>query len=158
MATMNNLLHLTFIAETDMDVFSARLAKTIKNGAIIFLYGPLGAGKTTFARGFLRGLGFQDKVKSPTYTLVEPYHLAGRDLFHFDLYRLNDAKELEHIGIQEYFTPSAICLIEWPENGFPFLPQPDLACYIAFAKEGREIRLEAHSACGQEVLEKLLKE
>ena len=141
--------------ESDMNVLSAKLAQRIHNGFIIFLYGPLGAGKTTFTRGFLRGIGFSDKVKSPTYTLVEPYEIANQHIFHFDLYRLDNAEELTHMGIQDYFSATSICLIEWPEKGFPLLPQPDLACYIDFMDDKREIKIEALSKRGEDVLEKM---
>jgi tRNA threonylcarbamoyladenosine biosynthesis protein TsaE len=141
--------------------FAARLAKAVasevgdvpaKTAIIIFLHGPLGAGKTTLARGFLQGLGHYEKVKSPTYTLVEPYIVAGLNVFHFDFYRLQEAKELDHIGIQDYFLSAAICLIEWPEKGGPLLPPSDLSCHIAFKGHGRELRLEAHSEQGEKIL------
>lgn len=146
---------ITIPTESEMLAFGAKLAKATMDGTVLFLYGPLGAGKTTLTRGFLRGLGYEGKVKSPTYTLVEPYEIAGREVFHFDFYRLHDPNELMHIGIQEYFARAAICIIEWPEKGFPFLPEPDLTCYIAFAKEEREIRLEAHTETGEGVLHRL---
>lgn len=155
---MSNQFHIMLPTEADLHQFGERLAHLVKKGSVIFLDGPLGAGKTTLTRGFLRGLGFNDKVKSPTYTLVEPYHLPECDVFHFDFYRLNEAKELEHIGIQEYFTANAICLIEWPEKGSSYVPSPDLTCHIAFAEKGREIRLEAHSTLSQAWLEQLQKE
>src|ERR1700733_14455647 len=100
---MKNDLLKPLPTESDLLTFAGELAETITAGAIIYLSGPLGAGKTTFTRGFLRGLGFQEKVKSPTYAVVEPYDIAGRKVFHFDFYRLKDAKELEYIGIQDYF-------------------------------------------------------
>ncbi|RDI41510.1 tRNA (adenosine(37)-N6)-threonylcarbamoyltransferase complex ATPase subunit type 1 TsaE [Aquicella lusitana] len=156
--TQQKLTHLQKIlpTEEDMLAFGSQFANAIESGAILFLYGPLGAGKTTLTRGFLRGLGFTEKVKSPTYTLVEQYEIAGHILFHFDFYRLEDARELEQIGIQEYFSPSSICLIEWPEKGVPLLPEPDLACYIAFAEEGREIKLVSYSDRGERILKKLI--
>src|SRR5262245_36285485 len=135
-------------SENDMLTFASELAKKTHKGTVIFLHGPLGAGKTTFTRGFLRGLGYNDKVKSPTYTLVEPYEVSGIPIFHFDFYRIDNPNELHHIGIQEYFTPNTICLIEWPEKGLDLLPKPDLACYIAFAENGRDILLEAKSENG----------
>ncbi|MBX3708193.1 MAG: tRNA (adenosine(37)-N6)-threonylcarbamoyltransferase complex ATPase subunit type 1 TsaE [Gammaproteobacteria bacterium] len=139
-----------------MSQFASRFAKTVNTGVIIYLQGPLGVGKTTLTRGFLRGLGYNDKVKSPSYTLVESYHVVDRTvdrtIFHFDFYRINDPRELEHIGIQEYFTANAICLIEWPEKGFPFLPEADLDCYLAFSERGREICLIARSAKGREII------
>lgn len=152
---MNKDVLKTFAIESDMLSFASALAKGTKENAIIYLFGPLGAGKTTFTRGFLRGLGFTGKVKSPTYAVVEPYDIQGRKIFHFDFYRIKDAKELEFIGIEDYFSEPAICLIEWPEKGFPMLPDPDLACYIAFAEGGREVCLKAHSALGLTILDQL---
>jgi tRNA threonylcarbamoyladenosine biosynthesis protein TsaE len=155
---MNSSFKKRLLTEQDTLVLGTQLALAIEEGAIIFLYGPLGAGKTTLTRGFLRGLGYQDKVKSPTYTLVEPYEVASRHVFHFDLYRLHDHKELEHIGIHEYFFPAAICLIEWPENGGEILPKPDISCYIAFADKERKIRIEASSSRGEIILQRLQKD
>lgn len=141
--------------ENDMLAFGARFAAAIEGGAIIFLNGSLGAGKTTFTRGFLRHLGYTAKVKSPTYTLVEPYDIDGRMIFHFDLYRLDNPGELEFIGIQDYFTSDAICIVEWPDKGFPLLPAPDLVCDIIFNKTGRDIVIEAQSEKGQETLRRI---
>lgn len=141
--------------EADTLAFAAHLATLINDKIIIFLYGPLGAGKTTFTRGFLRGLQFQGKVKSPTYTLVEPYQINDKTIFHFDFYRINDPMELQYVGIEEYFHQRAICLIEWPEKALPLLPDPDLNCYIAYQNGGREIRLQANSQLGNTILQKL---
>lgn len=139
--------------EEDMHALAAKLAAAIpKEGAIIYLYGSLGAGKTTFARGFLRRLGYTEKVKSPTYTLVEPYDVGNRKIYHFDLYRLKDPTELEAIGIQDYMMPGAICLIEWPEKGAPCLPPADITCSITFSGAGRVVQLEALSRKGEEIL------
>jgi len=99
-----------------MLALGAQLAEQAKPGDIIFLKGELGAGKTTLARGFLRALGYIGLVKSPTYTLVEPYHLDNVILYHFDFYRLNRIEELDEIGLSDYLTEDAICLIEWPEK------------------------------------------
>lgn len=128
------------------------LANVMTDGIVLFLHGSLGAGKTTFARGLLRGLGYSGKVKSPTYTLVESYAVADHEIFHFDFYRLQDAHELEYIGIQDYFTTTSICLIEWPEKGFPLLPEPDLSCYLSESGPGREIKLLAHTTHGEVIL------
>ena len=152
---MPNLFHAK--TEADLQQLAANVAQSTQAGAVIFLYGPLGAGKTTFTRGFMRALGYMDKVKSPTFALVEPYEIADRSIFHFDFYRVEDANELEQIGIREYFTPSSICIIEWPEKGFPLLPEPDLACYIAFAETGRDVRVEALTDRGREMLVALAK-
>ena len=132
-----------------------KLARVIGDTAIIFLQGPLGAGKTTFCRGLLRGLGYDGAVKSPTYTLVEPYELNGYSLFHFDLYRVHDPDELEFIGIRDYFVPHAICLIEWPELGAGWLPAADLTCYIEPLSEGRSLKIVANSLAGEKIIEKM---
>lgn len=121
----------------------------------IFLYGQLGAGKTTVARGFLQGLGYKGRVKSPTYTLVESYEFSTGTVFHFDLYRLHTPEELESIGIQDYFIPRATCLVEWPEHGKGLLPLPDLSCYISLHDNSREIKLTAHTAYGKTILQRL---
>jgi tRNA threonylcarbamoyladenosine biosynthesis protein TsaE len=141
--------------EPAMLAFGAKLAKVCEGSEIIFFYGNLGAGKTTLVRGFIRGLGFTGAVKSPTYTLVEPYEFSNYKVFHFDFYRVQDAQELEFMGIQDYFTPDVICLIEWPEIALNVLPPPDLTCYIEGYQEGRKIKLEAHSAAGKKILERL---
>ena len=106
---------------------------------MIFLQGDLGAGKTTFARGFLRGYGFQDAVKSPTYTLVEPYEFKYCSIYHFDLYRLSSPEEVAHLGVEEYFTDQTICLVEWPERGRGWLPLPDLTITLSGSGAGREV-------------------
>lgn len=142
--------------EAEMMAFGGKLAAACDEAGVIFLYGDLGAGKTTLSRGFLRGLGFEGKVKSPTYTLVEPYEIQGRQVFHFDFYRLHDPEELEFIGIQDYFVPKAICLVEWPERGGRLLPLADLSCYIDLCASGRQIRLEAHTARGKTLFNQIV--
>lgn len=143
------------LSEADTLTFGATLAKACPQNCVIFLEGDLGAGKTTLVRGFLQGLGYTGKVKSPTYTLVEPYEIAQHTIFHFDLYRLNDPEELEQIGIRDYFAQPAICLIEWPKRGEGILPGPDLTCYIHAIHEGREILITSHTACGHSIKQHL---
>ena len=130
-------------------------AKCIQAPLLIFLQGQLGAGKTTWARGLLRGLGYLGTVKSPTYTLVEPYQMEVL-LYHFDLYRLHSADELEMIGMDDYLQALAICVIEWPENAQAWLPVPDLACTIAINDQQRKVSMTAHSQQGNESLNKLV--
>ena len=99
-------------------------------GLVIYLHGDLGAGKTTFTRGFIQGLGFNGKVKSPTYTLVEPYVFSSYNIYHFDLYRFTDAEEWEESGFREYFNAQSICLIEWPEKAADLLPEADIDVHL----------------------------
>jgi len=135
--------------------FGARLGATLGPGTIIFLSGNLGSGKTTLARGILRGLGYDGKVKSPTYTLVELYKLSRLDLYHFDLYRFNDPQEWADAGFRDSFGSGNVCLVEWPERGGDLLPRPDLRIELSVEREGRRIRVCADSESGRNCLKQL---
>lgn len=151
---MKTMQH-TLSTEQETLKFGTVLASAITSGAIIYLHGDLGVGKTTLVRGMLRGFGYQDKVKSPTYTLVEPYQLQNHAVFHFDLYRLVSPADLHQLGVQEYFTDTSITLIEWPEKAAELLPLPDLHCYLEMAGEGRLLRIEANTPRGEVILQQL---
>ncbi len=119
----------------------------------IFLCGELGAGKTTFTRGFLRGLGYAGRVPSPTYTLVEPYEVAGRQVWHLDLYRLGDGAELEYLGLDEMGGAGSVLLIEWPERGAGYLPSEDLSLVLKVVSNGRSLSMSARTPPGEVLME-----
>ncbi len=131
-----------------MEAYGRRLAAITGGLGTIFLEGNLGAGKTTLSRGIIRGLGHMGAVKSPTFTLVEPYEIGTVRAFHFDLYRLVDPEELEFLGIRDYFEGDALCLIEWPQKGAGFLPKPDLTITISAALAGRSLLIEPQTERG----------
>ncbi|MBY0445089.1 MAG: tRNA (adenosine(37)-N6)-threonylcarbamoyltransferase complex ATPase subunit type 1 TsaE [Burkholderiales bacterium] len=149
-----------FLADEDATLaLGARLSQNVAAGMVIFLEGNLGAGKTTLSRGLLRGLGFTGRVKSPTYTLVEPYTVSNLYLYHFDLYRFNDASEWEDAGFRDYFNPESICLIEWADKAEGLLPTPDwiitLTPEASLVSEGRMAHIQAFSEQGQTCLNRL---
>lgn len=136
-------------------LFAERLAQQLQPGAVLFLRGDLGVGKTSLCRGVLTGLGHRGNVKSPTYTLVEPYDLAGQLVYHFDLYRLGEPSELEFMGCRDYFDDESICLVEWPEQGVGVLPVPDLELEILVKGRGRRLLCRAHSDRGRAIITSL---
>ncbi|WP_085582900.1 MULTISPECIES: tRNA (adenosine(37)-N6)-threonylcarbamoyltransferase complex ATPase subunit type 1 TsaE [unclassified Pseudomonas] len=135
--------------EQAMTDFGARIARITGGHGLIFLVGDLGMGKTTLSRGLIRGLGHQGAVKSPTFTLVEPYEIGDIRAFHFDLYRLVDPEELEFLGIRDYFEDDALCLIEWPDKGAGFLPKPDLTITISPQDSGRSLTILSQGSRGE---------
>lgn len=134
---------------------AAALAQTLRPGLVIYLVGNLGAGKTTLVRGMLRSLGYPDKVKSPTFTLVELYNVSRLCLYHFDFYRFNHPDEWEDAGFRECFGPSTTCLIEWPEKAGSRLPPADLRITLKIADIGRDATIEAETEAGEECLRQL---
>ena len=149
---MTNTYHAELADEQATIELGAKIAASCTMHTVIFLHGALGAGKTTFSRGFIHSLGHTGKVKSPTYTLVEPYQLANWHVYHFDLYRLSSPEELEYMGARDYFSADSLCLVEWPEKGEGFLPTPDLAIRLSYLEEKRNVELIAHSAIGQQII------
>ena len=145
------------IADTQaMETLGAQLAGCAgEQGLVVHLSGDLGVGKTTLVRGMLRGLGHKGPVRSPTYTLVEPYEIGPRQVYHLDLYRLGDAEELEWIGIRDLLDADSLALIEWPERGAGVLPPADLEVQIEYRGEGRQLALVGKSDAGDRVIRQL---
>ncbi len=133
----------------------ARLARCLKPNLTIYMQGNLGAGKTTFVRGLIHALGYTGKVKSPTYTLLEPYVLPQFSLNHFDLYRFMDEEEWDAAGFREYFNASSVCIVEWPEKAGHLLPAADIVITLVAIEASRSIQLAAYTNAGKACLESL---
>lgn len=132
-----------------------KFSRIMANGLVVYLHGDLGAGKTTFVRGVLHGLGHVGKVKSPTYTLVEPYIIFNYNIYHFDLYRFTDEEEWDAAGFRDYFNAQSICMVEWPERAENVLPEPDIHVHLSHYQNARKIQFLASSALGAQCLKKL---
>ena len=141
--------------EDHTEQFGRLLARLIKTPFTVYLEGDLGTGKTRLSRALLHGLGHEGVVKSPTYTLVEPYELDDRVVYHFDLYRLAEPSELDFMGIRDYFTENALVLVEWPNRGTGFLNPQDITIHLEFAGRGRHCSLSAHTAAGEALIDQL---
>jgi len=156
--TINNLTYNLIDAQATIamgNLLAKIVQQDLKQGIVVYLHGDLGAGKTTLTRGFVQGMGHLGNVKSPTYTLVEPYELDKWNVYHFDLYRLADPEELEYMGIRDYFGNNNCCFIEWPEKGQGFLPKPDLIINIDYKDTQRSISFQSKTSLSELMLEKL---
>ena len=131
--------------------FGKVLATACNGRCLVTLSGNLGTGKTTLSRGIIQALGHTGAVKSPTYTLVEPYELGNCQVYHFDLYRLEDPEELEFIGLWDYLDEEALVLIEWPEKAFGVLPRADLEITLSLQGKGRSLSWQANTAQGKQL-------
>ncbi|MDP1574047.1 MAG: tRNA (adenosine(37)-N6)-threonylcarbamoyltransferase complex ATPase subunit type 1 TsaE [Coxiellaceae bacterium] len=136
--------HIILKTREDTDNIAEKIASGLRAPTNIYLEGPLGAGKTTFVQGFLRGLGYEGTVKSPTYTLVETHELNDIVFLHADLYRIKDPVELENMGFRDYFNSNTISLIEWASHAKGWLPKPDILCTLTILPNegGRELTIE----------------
>jgi tRNA threonylcarbamoyladenosine biosynthesis protein TsaE len=135
--------------------FGARFAEVLDGGIVVYLHGELGAGKTSFARALLTALGVGERIKSPTYSLVEGYQANGRPAWHLDLYRIADPGELEWLGLDALSDPAAIVLVEWPERGKGALPASDLELELAYSRPGRSAALRPRTSRGEQLLARL---
>ena len=142
-------------AEADTLALGAVLARGLRPGMVIYLSGDLGAGKTTLARGVLRGLGITERVKSPTFTLLELYTISSLYLYHFDFYRFNHSDEWADAGFREYFNRESVCLVEWPEKAGGQLPAPDVKIEMEVEGSGRSVTISAHTEAGNNCLKRL---
>ena len=141
--------------EAGLRMLAERLAKAARDGGVIYLEGDLGAGKTTFARALLASLGVGERVKSPTYSLIESYRAGVLDAHHLDLYRIADAGELEWLGLGDLWTAGALVLIEWPERGGAALPRADVVMHFRHAGDRREVVAEPRSPRGETLVRAL---
>jgi tRNA threonylcarbamoyladenosine biosynthesis protein TsaE len=150
-------MHLTRFLPAESATLSlgAALASALEPGVVVFLRGDLGTGKTTLVRGCLRALGFREKVKSPTYTLVELYDVSSLDLYHFDFYRFDSPQEWAATGFREYFNPASVCMVEWPEKAEGRLPVPDVEIRLGIDEAGRTADIEAKTARGSRCLDRI---
>jgi tRNA threonylcarbamoyladenosine biosynthesis protein TsaE len=138
--------------EQGMEALGRSLARGAMRAGVIYLQGDLGTGKTTLVRALLRGFGYPGKVKSPTYTLVEPYPIEGLTVYHLDLYRLASPEELEWIGIRDLLTDATLVLVEWPEQGKGMLPPADLVISLDYRNQGRELQFRALTGRGESMV------
>ena len=130
------------------------LSSCLQPGMTVHLRGDLGAGKTTLVRAMLQGLGYEGKVKSPTYTLVESYVVSPLYLYHFDFYRFLDPQEWIEAGLRDYFNTHSVCLVEWPEKAGDLLPAPDLTIHLHLLPQGRRAEISAQSLAAHQALQR----
>ena len=149
------MITLSLASEQATERLGKAIAEALPNAGVIYLHGELGAGKTTLVRGLLRALGYLGAVRSPTYTLVENYAVGGKQVFHFDLYRIADPDELEYIGLRDYLDGKSLLLVEWPERGASVLPPADLDIELRFEEDARAVGITALSELGRVVLDQL---
>lgn len=141
-----------------MAELAAGFARRIRTPVVIYLEGELGAGKTTFARGFIQALGYKGYVKSPSYGLLESYELAGMTVLHLDLYRIEDPEELEYLAIRDLFDSNSVLLVEWPRKGMDHLPAPDLELAFGEDNESRFVSGFAKTTAGFELNQAVLQD
>ena len=152
---MNQQISIELKDEQSTQHLGELIAKYLQAPLICYLQGDLGVGKTRIVRAIIQSLGYSGNVKSPTYTLVEPYQLETVTVYHFDLYRLSDPEELDYLGIRDYFDEQSICFIEWPDKGKGWLADADISIFLEYLGEGRRCQITAQTKAGTILLNKL---
>ncbi|MGV6827181.1 MAG: tRNA (adenosine(37)-N6)-threonylcarbamoyltransferase complex ATPase subunit type 1 TsaE [bacterium] len=147
--------NIQLVGEEQQQGFGETLGQLVVPPCVIHLQGDLGAGKTTMVRGMLRGRGYNGAVRSPTYTLIEPYPLPETTLYHLDLYRIGDSEELEYLGFRDILAEAAVIVIEWPERATDYLPEPDIRIELSHVAGGRNVDMCGISATGKQLINKL---
>ena len=147
--------HWELVDEDATRALGARFAAALDGGLVVYLHGELGAGKTSFARALLTALGVGERIKSPTYSLVEGYLANGQPAWHLDLYRIADPGELEWLGLDALSDPAAVVLVEWPERGQGALPAPDLELNLSYSGLGRQAQLLPRTVRGERLVARL---
>ncbi|MCP3673451.1 MAG: tRNA (adenosine(37)-N6)-threonylcarbamoyltransferase complex ATPase subunit type 1 TsaE [Gammaproteobacteria bacterium] len=145
---MSQQISIELIDEQSTQHLGELIAKYLQAPLICYLQGDLGVGKTRIVRAIIQSFGYAGNVKSPTYTLVEPYQLKTVSAYHFDLYRLSDPEELDYLGIRDYFDQQSICFIEWPDKGKGWLADADISIHLEYFGEGRRCLITAHTTVG----------
>ncbi len=141
--------------EEAVAVLAGKFAVSVETPVVIYLRGDLGAGKTTFARAYIQSLGFSGYVKSPSYGLLETYEAGGQKILHLDLYRIEDPEELEYLALRDLFDDESVLLVEWPDHGKHYLPEPDLVLEFGEKSEIRFVSCQVHSERGQRLADKM---
>lgn len=153
---MNPVLHSIHLADEEATLTAGRVLGQLLDGhGLVTLQGNLGGGKTTLSRGLIQGLGYQGAVKSPTYTLVEPYEIGALRVQHYDLYRMSDPEELEYLGMRDFLADDTLTLVEWPERAGTRLPAADLALSLELQGTGRRLAWQGQTARGRQLAEQL---
>ncbi len=145
----NSAIRLNDLDEAALASLAQKLGAAITQGGLIYLIGDLGAGKTTFARAMIKAFGVAERIKSPTYSLIESYRSATLSIHHLDLYRIADPGELEWLGLADLLTPDALLLVEWPERAGNALPSADLQIRLSHAGLRRNLIVEPSTAVGK---------
>jgi len=147
---------MSFSCEQETDAFANKFSSDVRVPLVIWLEGDLGAGKTTFARALIHALGYQGRVKSPTYCLLEQYQISPVHVIHMDLYRISDPGELEFLALEDLMDDKSILLVEWPDRGGDWLPRPDFRFEFHYSEVGRELHWSACTSIAESLIQRII--